>query len=305
MNTFTFSDYLASAALVASAMSALYTKRQSEWARVSARNDYRAQLSEQHASYRKALSEVRNRHKIELSKLSELAATSLTRIIERADEHDSTTNGSRPCLRHLLHDCSEMVFYAFRGQLAWQTGLNISMRLLHVRTIEDDLEPHADYFSKGGTQQSFERRYRKHPNASLEIDLRHDRRFCSLVSQLKSRIGPRSGTDFLVDFQNDLIPFRNAYEASLPGLRESVERLEGLLEEGQAEHFPLHESPQLFSVMRREKTLLDTLSHLNIPQIDPASAIHYDNYISLSIHACAVLHAISRTHSWGWHYPYP
>ncbi|CAG9241759.1 conserved hypothetical protein [Burkholderia diffusa] len=300
MTAFNLSDYLASAALVASAISALYAKRQSEWAKISSTNDYRTQLSEQHARYRLVLAEVRRRHKPDLSQLSESAASALTKIINRADDLDNRIEGSCAHLRHVLHECSEMAFYAFRGQLAWQTGLNITWRISHLTSVEDNLEPDTDYFSKGDAQASFRRRYWEDPNAMLETDLKHDRRFCNLVSQLKSRINPESRIDFLVGIQEDLAAFRTTHETSRAGFCQSVEQLDEMLEEGKIEHFPLEESPQLYNAIQRQKTVLDTLSNLSIPLIELEDAVHYRNYVSIAVHACTVLHAISRVHSWGW-----
>ena len=300
MTAFNLSDYLASAALVASAISALYAKRQSEWAKISSTNDYRTQLSEQHARYRLVLAEVRRRHKPDLSQLSESAASALTKIINRADDLDNRIEGSCAHLRHVLHECSEMAFYAFRGQLAWQTGLNITWRISHLTSVEDNLEPDTDYFSKGDAQASFRRRYWEDPNAMLEIDLKHDRRFCNLVSQLKSRINPESRIDFLVGIQEDLAAFRATHETSRTGFCQSVEQLDEMLEEGKIEHFRLEESPQLYNAIQRQKTVLDTLSNLSIPLIELEDAVHYRNYVSIAVHACTVLHAISRVHSWGW-----
>lgn len=293
-----FSDYLSIAALIASATSALYTKKQSEYARASVKNDYRAQLSQQHASYRKALSDVRERHKAELSELERHATSALTQIEQSAGRYDKGSRDARP-LRHVLHECSEMVFYAFRGELAGQSGLNISMRLGHVSTIEDELVPKADYFSGRDMQDSFKRRYLK-SRKPLEVELRHDRYFCGLISELKTRIDTASGRAFLLEIQDDLTPFREACDANYQGFRESVEKLGELLKEGQSEHFQLSESPQLYSAIESQKTILDILSYLSVPRIESTDIAHYGNYVSVAVHACAVLQTVARIHSWGW-----
>ena len=297
---FGFSDYLAAAALVATALNALYTKRQSDSAKTASINDYRAKLSDQHARYREAFREVRKRHKEEIRRLSRQAGDTLTTIIHRFDEYDVEGHVPR-YLRHLLHECSEMVFYAFRGQLAWQTGLNISHRFYQVVNVENRLNPCADHFGDGDSQHAFERRYLADPNSYMEQDLLADRYFCSLVSELKSRIDPADGVSLLVGLQDDLAAFRADYESLLPSVRESVEQLEELIEEGAAEHFPLTESPRLHAALTREKAVLDALSYLKIPVIEKDSARHYVNFISQSIYACAVLHAIQGIHSWGWY----
>lgn len=263
-------------------------------------NDYRAQLSDQHARYREALREVKKKHKMDISRLSECASNALTSIVERSDEYDIKGHVPR-YLRHLLHESSEMVFYAFRGQLAWQTGLNIAHRIYQTVHIEDNLDPSRNNFGKGDFRRTFKRKYFKDPNFYLESDLVTDRYFCSLVLELKSRIEPSRSASLLVGMQDDLIPFRSEQEKMLSSVRESVEYLDELMEEGSTELFPLQESPGLYSAIRRQKVILDTLSHLRIPVIEKTTADRYYNYVSLSIHACAVLHAIQDIHSWGWH----
>lgn len=279
-------------------MSALYAKKQSDIARVSLQNTYRAQISGEHSRYREAFRAMRKQHKNEVMKLSELAGDTLVRVINELDSYDIAEHAVRP-LRHLLHESSEMVFDAFKGQLAWQTGANISMRFHHIVRIEDYLDPSANYFA-GGDDRIFEEKYLADKNAYLESMLPKDRYFCSLVSELKSRIDPARAAALLIAIQDNLVEFRNLHQEITPSLRETGAALDELIEEGIAEHFPLTESPQLFFAMRRQRAMLDSLSELRIPQVDRDSAHHYRNFVSLGIQACAVLHAIQGVHSWGW-----
>ncbi|NIE83013.1 MULTISPECIES: hypothetical protein [unclassified Burkholderia] len=294
------SNWIALAAFAVSSMSALYTKKQSDIARVSLQNTYRAHVSGEHSRYRDTFRDLRKQHKDEIRKLSELAGEALTSVINEFDSYDIAEHAVRP-LRHLLHESSEMVFDAFKGQLAWQSGANISMRFHHIVRIEDHLEPSENYFA-GGDDRIFEQKYLADKNAYLESMLPKDRYFCSLVFELKSRIDPSRAAELLIAIQDNLVAFRSLHQEIAPSLREAGDALEELIEEGLAEHFPLTESPQLFSAMRRQRAILDGLSELRIPQIDRDSAHHYRNFVSLGIQACAVLHAVQGVHSWGWIY---
>lgn len=103
------------------------------------------------------------------------------------------------------------------------------------------------------------------------------------------------------DMQADLVEFRAEHERMRSGLRESADEcLSELIDEGSTEHFPLSESAELHDAMKRQEAVLDILSCLNIPVIDAEFADRYTNYISQSIYACAVLHAVQGIHSWGW-----
>ncbi|MGV2292259.1 hypothetical protein AAHK20_26380 [Trinickia sp. YCB016] len=292
------SNCIALAAFAVASMSALYTKKQSDIARLSLRNAYRAQVSGEHSRYREAFRAIRKKHRDEIGKLSRLAGDTLVRVINEFDAYDIAEHAVRP-LRHLLHESSEMVFDAFKGQLAWQTGANISMRFHHIVRIEDYLEPSANYFA-ADDDRIFEAKYLADKNAYLESMLPKDRYFCSLVHELKSRIDPARAAELLIAIQDELEQFRNLHQEIAPSLRDTGAVLDELIEEGITEHFPLTESPQLFSAMRRQRAILDSLSELRIPQVERDSAHHYRNFVSLGIQACAVLHAIQGVHSWGW-----
>ncbi|MFM0239667.1 hypothetical protein [Paraburkholderia phytofirmans] len=292
------SNGIALAAFAVSSISALYTKKQSDNARASSQNTYRVQLSDQHSRYRDAFREIRKKHKDDIAKLSRLAGNTLDQVISGVDGYDAGGDSVR-ALRHLLHESSEMVFDAFKGQLAWQTGANISLRFHHIARIEERLDPSGNYFAQDDAS-TFEQKYRADPDAFLETMLSKDRYFCSLVSALKSRIDRSRSAELLIDIQSALVPFREVHQTMAPALRDTATLLEELIEDGIAEHFPLPESSQLYSAMRRQRAILDSLSQLKIPHIDRESAHHYSNYVSLGIQACAVLHAIQGVHFWGW-----
>ena len=303
---FGISEFLSATSLAVAIMAALYSKsqsesakKQSEFAKISSMNDYRAQLAVNHARYRCAHLEIKNKHKSEIRNLSQLAGDSLTAIVHRFDKYDIRGHGPRP-LRHLLHESSEMVFYAFRGELSLQTGLNISHRFYQITRIETDLKPSASNFGGSGFRRVFMRKSLAQREVSLELDLPTDQHFCNLVSELKLRVDPSRRAEALMGMQADLAPFRAEHERMRAGLRESAEYLSELIDEGSAEHFPLSESADLLDAMMRQAAVLDTLSCLHLPVIEAEFADRYADYISQSIYACAVLHAIQGIHSWGY-----
>lgn len=293
-----FSDYLAIAALITSGLSVLYTKRQSEASKSAAITDYYGQLSVQHARYREALAEVREKHKADLAKLSELAQEAPGAITESTDEYDVQGKTSR--LPHTLYECSDMAFYVFKGQLAWQTGLNIAHRFHSLANIEYHLNPKVDHFGSNNFRQVVRDLYLKNPNAYMEANLATDMYFCSLVSELKARIDPSKRVDFIMGIQRDITSFNAELENAAPRFRESVDFLEELIEEGEADHFSLQQSPQWYSKIKRTKAALDTLSRVRIQAVTQKYAAHYENYVSLCIHTCAVLHAVQGVRRWGW-----
>lgn len=291
--------YIACAALAVSMMSALYSKKQFELASNAFANNYRAQLSDQHIRYREAFRTVKNQHKENIRRLSRLAGDALTLVTYRCDGYDTAQRAARP-LRHLLHESAEMVFYAFKGELDWQSGLNITHRIHQITRIEEELDPRSNNFGGSNFRRVSRRRYLSRTNGYPESDLSTDRYFCNLVSEFKSRIDSSRSADLLLSIQKDLEEFRNRYEGIQSSLRESVEYLEELIEEGEAEHFALRESRYLYLAMQRQKAILDTLSYLRIPPIEQEWVSAYDNHTSLIVHACTVLHAIQSIHAWGW-----
>jgi len=300
---FSTSDYLSAVALVVSVGSAYYAKIQSDFARVSWRDDYRAHLSEKHEKYRVALVHADNIHKEEISNLSHAAGDTLTAIVHVFDQFDKYDHKPR-YLRHLIHECSEMVYFAFKGQLGWQSGANIMHRLTLFLRVEDVLDPKFKYFHQDAHRQVFENRYFKNENAFQESDVLNDFHFCSLVNQIKERVDSSRTADLLLTIREQLHPFIESLDRIKPRLRETVENIDGLLKESELEHFPLNESPRLYRQLKRKKATLETLSRMYFPKIDRDIADRYYNHTSLCIYICAVLHAIQGFHFWGWNYEF-
>ncbi|MBV7483237.1 hypothetical protein [Bordetella sp. BOR01] len=299
---FSTSDYIATGALIVSIISAVYAKRQSRSADFASHNSYRAHLAEHHQVYRQALRESRQANRGHLNSLAELAGSTLTEIVELVDRFDtqrSPGTSERP-LRHVLLECAEMVFYAFKGQLAWQTGLNISMRIYRVSQIEFDLDPAEKNLLGSNFRQVFEQQHLDSPNVYQEIMLAHDPYFCSLVTQLRTRIDHSRFPEWTSSVQQKLAPFAVLHESKSSILKAAAESLEEVIDEGHTQHFPLPESPSLYASLRRQKTILDTLSYLNIPQISKADAHHYSNYASIGVAICATMLVVINSRDWGW-----
>ncbi|TWJ13184.1 hypothetical protein [Geobacter argillaceus] len=296
---FNASDYLSTAALVVSFASAYYTKKQSDSSRIASTNDYRAHLSDKHDKYRTALKQVNDKHKEDIAYLSQEAGNALQIIVEIFDQYDTHNHETR-YLRHLVHECSEMVYYAFKGQLGWQTGLNISHRFFQMTHLEDRVEPHLNYFNQDEFRVFFESRYFNNQNAFQETKLLKDTYFCSLVNQIKQRIDSTRRGELLLEIQEVCRPFNSSFKDLKPKISESANYLQETLEESDLEHFPLHESPELYRRLKYKKATLDTLSNLRLQEIDRNNADRFYNYVSLSIYTCAILHAIQGFYSWGW-----
>ncbi|BFI65650.1 hypothetical protein [Yersinia pseudotuberculosis] len=291
--------FLSIAAFIVSVLSLLYAKRQSYFVKKSFINDYRSHLSEHHSIYQRALIAVKKKHGNEINNLSQLAEKTLINIVNHFDEYDINRSADRH-LRHLINESSEMVFYTFKGQLAWQTAQNISHRLFQISYIEDTLNPQGHFFGKGSFRLFVKEKYIS--NANMELDLCSDIYFCNLVSEIKSRL-EQSRTDKLVtSIQNELNNFNALYKQLQPSFFKSAEYLKRLIDEGSKEHFQLKESRQLYNEMKRNLTILNTLSYIRLPEIDKLFSGKYYNHVSKSIHACAILYMILGVHSWGWNY---
>lgn len=293
------SDYLSIVALVVAIASAYYAKRQSDLSRIALRNDYRAHLSDKHEKYRAALKQVNDKHKEEIAHLCEEAGNALKLIVDTLDQYDISEHEPR-YLRHLVHECSEIVYYAFKGQLGWQSGLNISHRFFQMTHLESRLEPKSNYFNQEAFRSALKNRYLNDRNAYQEMELLSDTYFCKLVDQIKSRVDSARMGELLLEIQQIFQPFNTLFTDLKPRIGESADYLEDVLEESDLEHFKLHESPQLLERLRYKKATLDTLSNLWIHEIDRVYADRYYNYISWCISTCAMLHAIQGFHSWGW-----
>ncbi|WP_455814047.1 hypothetical protein [Pseudomonas graminis] len=294
----TVSDCVAFAALIVSIASMRYAKKQVQQAQISANNDYRSHLAEQHAPYRKVLKQIRHQHKEQIAHLSRLAGSTLTSVVHSFDEYD-TTNHTPRYLRHLLHESSEMVFWAFRGQLAWQTAENLTWRLAAFIYVEDNLHPTDGNSGQNDFRQFAQQKYLSNPNHLLENDLKNDRYFCQMLSELKSRIAPARNAELLVTQQQNIAPFRAELARLQPQFKASAATLEEMIAEGITEHFSLTESAELYQAMKKNTAILNTLSQLRFQDISEEYAGKYSNVVSLSIHTCAVLHMIQGVSMWG------
>lgn len=277
-------EYLSVVALVVSIASAYYTKKQCDSSEIASYNNYRAQLSSHHDKYRVALKLLNDKHKEEISHLSQEAENALNVIVKMFDQYDVGEHKTRH-LSHLVGECSELVYFSFREQLGWQTGLNISHRFFRMTHMEDCLEPENNY----SNQEAFP-----------ETKLMGDKYFCSLFEQIKDRIDFARKAELLLNIQMNLGTFNALFKALKPRIGESVCYLDKILVESDLEHFKLRESSMLYERLIDTKTKLDTLSHLQIQEIGKDYADKYYNYVSLSIYTCAILHSIQDFHSWGW-----
>lgn len=294
-----FSDYLSITALAVSVISVRYTKHQRDSARVANQNNYRAQLSDNHKKYRKALKRVTKKHKEELDNLSQEAGKALTSIVNVFDNYDVKGHTPR-YLRHLVHECSEMIYYIFEEQLGWQSGRRISHSFYQMTHLEDRLKPKSKYFQPDVFHGVFEDRDFADSKIYQETELLSNIYFCSLVNQIKERVDYARCAELLADIQEILKPFNILHENIRPKVAKSASYLKEKIEESEHEHFKLRESPELLGQMNYQQTILDTLDHLRIPYIDEEYREKYYNYISLCLYTCAVLHAIQSLHSWGW-----
>ncbi|EOC9245832.1 hypothetical protein ACJCF9_004089 [Enterobacter cloacae] len=295
-------EILSFAALIVSALSMLYAKKQSDFAKKDHFNDYRSHLSQSHLKYRSALTETQKKHKNDLIKLSRLAGETLIRIVNHFDQYDTNQHAER-YLRHLLHESSEMVFRTFQGQLAWQTSENISHRFYQISFIEDNLNPIKNIFGDCSFREKIHSKYDLDPNAYLEADLVNDTYFYNLVLEMKARVDQSKLQELMSNVQKEMINFNTLHNNLKTNFSISANYLEDLILQGNKEHFQLRESPQLYFEIKRTKTQLKTLGYINMPE-DLDKSFSGRNYFSISksIYLCALLHAIQCLHSWGWDY---
>lgn len=299
------SDAISGAALVLSFGSAYYAKVQSQAARVANYNDYRAHLSSTHERYRALLRDVKARHKEGLSKISSDAGEILRAVLDKIDNFECaeikrpTRAYVRP-LRHLLGEASEMLFYAFNGQLGRQTGLNLAIRFAAMRNMETRLEPSRWRRQRMDFRNEFRAAYFKDRNARQELTLLGHPQFCGMVVELKERVDETRSAELLVDVQRALVGFRLDLAALQRSIEPTLRELETALEEAELEQFSLVESPMLFGKLRTAKGQLDALRYLDLPTVAEDHAHHFRNYIAISICTCAVLNSIQCVHSWGW-----
>lgn len=300
--TIGLTEILSFAALVVSALSLLYAKKQSELAKNDHLNAYRYHLSQSHSAYRKALIEIQKKHENDLNELSILAGKMLTNIVHHFDTYDINRPDNR-YLRHLLHESSDIVFCTFKGQLAWQTAENISHRLSQISFIEDNLNPIKNIFEGGSFREVINSKYNSNPNTYLESYLINDIYFCDLVSEIKSRVDQSKTQELMTCLQKEIVVFNQLHSKLKPELSKSADYLKELIYQGGKEHFQLRESYQLFKEIKKTQTTLNTLSYINTPEmIDRPLYGKYHYSVSKSIHICTLLHAIQCFNSWGWDY---
>lgn len=295
-------EILSLAALIVSALSMLYAKKQSEFAKKDYINAYRSHLTQSHLEYRKALIETQKKHEEELHELSLLAGNVLTDIVYHFDQYDTDNCGKR-YLRHLLHESSEMVFRTFQGQLSWQTAENISHRISQTSFIEDKLNPIKNIFGDKNFRENIKNKYYTTPDYYLETDLINDIHFCNLVSEIKIRIAPEKLHELMSYLQKQINIFNQLHNHLKPKFSQSARYLKELIHQGDKEHFQLRESHQLFNEMKKTQSTLNTLGYISIPEeIDRPFHGEYHFSVSKSIHICTLLHAIQSLHSWGWNH---
>lgn len=294
----TVSDCVSLAAFIVSIVSLRYAKQQHQQSRIATHNDYRSYLAEQHAPYRQALKKIRQQHKEQIAHLSSLAGTTLTDVVQQYDEYDLNNHTPR-YLRHLLHESAGMIFWAFRGQLGWQTAENLTWRLASFIHIEDQLPLQEHRSGDADFRERSQQKYRSDPNHLLENDLKKEAYFCDLVWELKSRIDPQRHAELLLTLQRDIDPLRTGLARLQPQFAASAAILEEMLAEGITEHFSLTESGELYQAMKKYTATLKTLSQLRFQDVSEQYADKYPNAVSLSIHTCAVLHMIQSVSLWG------
>jgi hypothetical protein len=218
------------------------------------------------------------------------------------DRYDTSPYTAR-YLRHLVHECAEMVYYAFKGQLGWQTGLNISHRFAQVIHAETRSVTNGSTRYDNEFRSSFEYQYFKDRNAFQEAELLSGAYYRDMIDQIGARIDAANRGRLLLEVQEILRPFNDHFQEIRLKIGETAEQLDELLEESELEHFDLAESPKIYRRLRYRKATYETLSHLSLHNVDSAYADRYYNFVSVSIYNFAILYAIQGFGSWGWETP--
>lgn len=304
---FSVSDVTGGVALLVSIYSLYYSKgqadsakRQMQVALSSLKNDYRAKLSEHHEKYRALLSENMTAHRSNLRELSRKASAALNHCIDVFDDLDEKRGKAKRPLRHLIHEASEMVFYAFKGQMNWQTGLNLAFRLRYFSRIEEHLEPMQDRSSKRDFRNDSRKLYFQDRSFAQERMLPEDAHFCALIEEMRQRISPNNGGKLLVKENQCIAPVKLLWDSLKEDFGRSHENLENALKENELEQFGLPESSRLSEKYGQWSATLDILVQLNFLCVDDGFADKYSNYISICLYNCALLHALVDVESWGW-----
>jgi hypothetical protein len=295
-----FSDYLATAAFVISVATFFYTKQQAESARVGTRNDARGRLAEHHKEYKAALKQINEKHRRQILSISNTAGDALFLVLSEFDAFD-LADGAPRYLRHLAGECAEMMYYSFKGQLGWQSAINISHRFFAMTRLVLDLGKDAQATEPTDFRRYFERAYMQDPNAYLERQLLADRSFVGMLHALTRRIDTAKGGELLLTIRTHMQGFYEELTELRSALGPTIAQLEDLLDEGESdEHFPLHESPSLLGQLRKTHATFDTLGTLVLPHVNEEVAHMYKDFLYVAIYQCALLYAVQDVHCWGW-----
>jgi hypothetical protein len=279
--------------LIVSILSAFYARSQSQYASIDAQNSYRAQLADAHRYYYAQVIEIEEKHADELKCLMNLASDALREIVVLTGSYDCT-DGTHPYMRHLLHEASEMIFIAFKGQMGWQTGLNLLHRAHAFKTFEADEELAKDAGESVDFRNATRTAYFANRNRWQEQDLLGEGHFHRLALSFSKRLRNDASRELAERVDKILIPIREKHASIRDSVLQSSELLERLLREGEMAHFSLRESPQIFDRLSHRRATLNTLSYFTV-QADSAvtDAAKY-------LYICFVLHAFAEFSSWGW-----
>lgn len=297
---FSTSDIIAGVALIVSffglivaTLSAVYARRQSQYARIDAQNSYRAQLADAHRYYYAQVIEIEEKHADEIKCLMNLASDALREIVVLTGSYDCA-DCAHPYIRHLLHEASEMIFVAFKGQMGWQTGLNLLHRAHTFKTFEADEELAKDVGESADFRNKTRAAYFADRNRWQEQDLLSDGHFHRLVLSFSNRLRKDASLELAERVDKILVPIREKHASMRDSVLQSSELLERLLREGEMAHFSLRESPQIFDRLSHRRATLNTLSYFTVNADGAATDAAKYLYI------CFVLHAFAEFSGWGW-----
>lgn len=297
---FSTSDIIAGVALIVSCLglivsilSAFYTRRQTQYARIDAENNYRSQLADAHRYYYGHVVDIEVKHADDLKCLMALANDALREIVVMTDSFDCADR-AHPYMRHLLHEASERIFVAFKGQMGWQTGLNLLHRAHAFKIFEADEELVKNAGESADFRNATRAAYFADRNRWQEQDLLRDGYFHGLVLAFSKRLRKDASRELAERVDKILAPVREKHASMRDSVLQSSEHLERFLREGEMAHFPLRESPQIFNRLSHRRATLNTLSYFSVEADGAATdAVKY-------LYICFVLHAFAEFSSWGW-----
>jgi hypothetical protein len=199
-----------------------------------------------------------------------------------------------------MNDCSSMVYFAFKGHLGAEQDRHVCQRLLQVTFIDERSSPVTPTPEHANFRELSEQKYRLDPESHQENVLLADPYFLNLIYQIRGRINVANQSQLLLEVQELLLPLNNKLKQVQTEIGNSARQLTISLEDNKLEHFPLSESPKLLQRLRYRIATYNTLRELTLLDIDQAYADRYDNFVQVSIHNFAILHAIVGFESWGW-----